>query len=63
MSTFKEFWIPPWLTRLRSQRQSQRAVTGPIANEDTLKEIDRRIVTLMEVAEVVPNNDQRSQVP
>jgi hypothetical protein len=36
---------------------SQRAVIGPIANEDLLKDIDRRIVTLFEVAEVVPKCD------
>ena len=30
---------------------------GPIANKDLLKEIDRRIVTLFEVAEVVPKCD------
>jgi hypothetical protein len=42
---------------LRSQHQSQRAVIGPIANKDLLKEIDRRIVTLFAMAEVVPKCD------
>jgi hypothetical protein len=46
--------VEPWLTRLRSQYRSQRAVT-PFANEDSLEKINRRIVTLFEAAKVVPS--------
>jgi len=38
----------PWLTRPRSQPQLQKAVTACSANEDLLKKIDGRIVTLFE---------------
>jgi len=44
----------PRLTRLRSQHQSQGAVTGLFSNRDSLEKANRGIVTLFEVAEVVP---------
>jgi hypothetical protein len=69
VSSFKEFWILGTglehcfvgLTRLRSQHQSQRAVTVPITNEDSLSKSTAESPLLFELAQVVPKCDSATK--